>query len=269
VASASVPTQGVIVIPPTGLKARSLPGAVSFSHPALDKRARLVPAERAESAKAAGCLFVSISGLVTRHLESVVYDLAHELLTRDATKQLIEEVRRTSPTVVDELIPEVMKLGEVQQVLRGLLREGVPIRQLSTILEALGDHATKIRDTSRLTEVVRKRLARTISSRYQDSDGLLHVVTLDPELEDQLTLATAEHGECLSLPQKMTFQDVLRKTLDRLLTENRPPVLLTKSDLRLAVRQVAQAAVPGVVVIGRDEVTPESQIRSVGIVGLI
>jgi flagellar biosynthesis component FlhA len=129
--------------------------------------------------------------------------------------------------------------------------------------------ATTIRDTSRLTEVVRKRLARTISSRYQDSDGLLHVVTLDPELEDQLSLATAEQGECLSLPQKMTFQDVLRKTLDRLLTENRPPVLLTKSDLRLAVRQMAQAAVPGVVVIGRDEVTPESQIRSVGIVGLI
>ena len=268
VAQGSVPQQGVVVVPPLGAKLRTLPGAVSYTHPALDNRARLIPVDRVTEAKAAGCRIMTPSSLVSQHLEYVVKDLSHELLTRDATRQLIDEVKKTSPTVVEELIPSVLKLAEVQQVLRGLLRERVPIRQLPAILETLGDHGSQTQDISRLTELVRRRLARAITARYLDPDGRLHVVTLDPQLEDSLSLAEAEPLDALTAPQRTLFQQMLRGTLEKLLAENRRPILLTKSELRLAVRQIARAVMPSVIVLGKDEVTPDSQIRSVGIVGL-
>ena len=111
---------------------------------------------------------------------------ADEMLTRDAAKHLIDELRQTSPAVVDELIPGVMKLAEVQQILQMLLREGVPIRQLGPILETLGDYAPRTKDPILLAEYVRRRLARTICDRYRDQDSRLHVVTLDPALEERI-----------------------------------------------------------------------------------
>ena len=109
-------------------------------------------------------------GAIAAHLNETVRQHADELLTRDAVKHLIDELRQTSPAAVDELIPGMMKLGEVQQVLQLLLREGVPIRQLGPILETLGDHAPRTRDPIMLTELVRQRLARTICTRYRDED---------------------------------------------------------------------------------------------------
>lgn len=269
VATGAISTEGVVVIPPPGMKSRSLPGAVAFAHPAIEKRARLVPLDRVSDAKAAGCQIISTSDLITRHLSAVVRGYSHELLTRDATRKLIDEVKRTSPTVVDELIPDVLKLSEVQQVLQRLLREGVPIRQLPSILEALGDHAHLTKDQAQLTEFVRKRLARTISAQYRDRSGTLNVVTLDPELEDQLSVAANEQLDVLTSTEKSNFQTILQRTLDRLRNEDHPPVLLTKSDIRLAVLKLARAVVPNVIVLGQDEVAQGSQIRSVGIVGLV
>ena len=161
VANGSIPTNGFIVVPPVGTKSRNLPGAVPFTHPATPKHTRLLPLERVGDAKAMGCEMISSSNLITRHLQTVVYDMADELLTRDATRLLVDELKRTTPTVVDELIPAVMKLNEVQHVLRGLLREKIPIRQLSTILEALGDYASECKDTEQLIELTRRRLTRT------------------------------------------------------------------------------------------------------------
>ena len=131
---------------------------------------------------------------IATHLGETVRQHADELLTRDAVKHLIDQLRETSPAVVDELIPGVMKLGEVQQVLQMLLREAVPIRQLGPILEALGDYAPRTKDPIVLTEHVRRRLARTLSTRYRDQDHRLHVVTLDPALEERIQ-AGFEHGE--------------------------------------------------------------------------
>ena len=268
VCTGSIPENGMIVVPPVGTKSRNLPGAVAFSHDAVPARARLLPLDRIGDAKATGCEIISNASLISRHLRSVAYNMADELLTRDATKQLLDEVRRTSPTVVDELIPGSMKLAEVQQVLRGLLRERIPIRQLATILEALGDHASKTKDIARLTELTRRRLSRTISQRFRADDGLLHVVTLDPALEDQISISQ-EQLDALPREQKLSFQATLRKALERLMSENRTPILLTKSELRLAVLRLAKAAVPDIVVLGQEELTADLQIRSVGIVGLI
>lgn len=266
VTRSTLPTKGVVVLPPAGMKQRSLPGSTPVSHPAVGPAALLVAADRIGEARAAGCEIISPSVLVARHLKAIVHELGHELLTRDSTRKLIDEVKRTSPTAVSELIPDVLKLSDVQQVLRNLLREGIPIRQLSLILEALGDCASTTKDPVKLTEFVRRRLARTISARYRDPNGLLHVVTLDPELENQL--AAVADGDVFTGAEKLTFQDVLRRAIERLLEENRPPIVLTKSDLRLAVLRLARAVTPDVVVMGLDEVANGSQIKSVGIVGL-
>ena len=267
VATGKIPLTGVVCVPPDRSRSRIFTAAASFSHPTVPPGAKLISTDRVAEVRAAGGRIVSASQLVAGHLQSIVHEFGHELLTRDATRKLIDEVKRNSPTVVDELIPDVLRLSEVQQVLRNLLREGVPIRQLPLILEALGDYAPENRDTAALTELVRKRLARTISARYRDNAGLLHVVTLDPQLED--LLSNAATGDVFSASEKLTFQEMLRKTMERLVAENRPPILLTKSDLRLAVLRLARAVVPGVVVIGQDEVAQGSQVRSVGIVGLV
>ena len=123
---------------------------------------------------------VEPTAVLATHLQEIVRRHADELLTRDATKHLIDELKKTSPAVVDELIPSPMKLADVQQVLQMLLREEVPIRQLSLILETLGDYAGKTKDLVFLTEYVRHRLARTICTRYRDAEGRLFVLTLDP-----------------------------------------------------------------------------------------
>ena len=268
VAEGTIPRDGAIVIPPEGMKPRSLPQARPFAHPAVSSRAKMISPDRVSDARAQGCQVINPSQLVAQHLRRTAYDLSHELLTRDATQGLLDEVRKTSPAVVDELIPSLMKLGQVQQVLQGLLKEGIPIRQLPTILEALCDHRPETDNLAFLIELVRKRLARTISARYRSSDGQLHVVTLDPRLEQQLANSDVGMKELLSPKQCSTFQELLRTSLHRLLQENRPPVLLTRNDIRLAVRNLASTVVPNVVVLGQGEVTSDSQIRSVEIVGL-
>lgn len=268
VADDTTPKDGQIVVPPIGLKSRQLPSARDFSHPAIAQRAKLISPDRVAEARAVGCQVISTSQLISQHLRVLVYSLSHELLTRDATRQLLDEVKKTSPAVVDELIPNIMKLGQVQQVLQGLLREGVPIRQLSTILEALCDCRAETDNLAQLTERVRQRLARTISARYSGTDGRLHVVTLDPQLEAQLAAANNAQLETLDATQRTSFQELLIVAMRRLQNENRPPILLTRSEIRLAVRNLAMSVVPGVVVLGQGEVTSDAQIRSVGIVGI-
>ncbi len=238
-----------------------------FIHPALRQGGIAIDYEQARLAQSAGYRILSSSELIAEHLQQTVRQLAHELLTRDATRHLVDELRKTSPTVVEELIPEVMKLSDVQQVLQSLLREGIPIRQLSRILEALGDFAPKTRNLSELTELVRRRLARTISARYSDNEGRLHVVTLDPRLEHMI----AEHpggdrATGLGTERQKQICRAIESSVELLEQSGRPPIVLTDSATRRAVRTVTQPAIPRLVVLGREEITRETRVLSVDIV---
>ena len=214
-------------------------------------------------------LLLLVAAVAVIDVVVIIHQHAHcrRVLAGNLIDNMILAIIRSHVQNIEEGLFVRMLRPDFELVLRNLLREGVPIRQLPLILEALGDYAPENRDTAALTELVRKRLARTISARYRDNAGLLHVVTLDPQLED--LLSNAATGDVFSASEKLTFQEMLRKTMERLVAENRPPILLTKSDLRLAVLQLARAVVPGVVVIGQDEVAQGSQVRSVGIVGLV
>ncbi len=167
---------------------------IATKDPAFGSDAKWINPGLADQAELYGYTVVEPGAVLATHLTEVCRRHADEILTRDATKHLIDELKTTSPAVVNELIPSVMTLAEVQAILQLLLREQVSIRQLSVILETLGDHAPRSKDPILLTEYVRHRLARQICTRYRNAEGELYVVAFDPALEDRIR-AGFEHTE--------------------------------------------------------------------------
>ena len=253
----------------SGMSKGHLPGE-EVRDPAFQRVAYWIEPSWKDRAVMQGFSPVEPSSVLATHLQEVVRRHADELLTRDATKHLIDELKKTHPAVVDELIPGVMKLAEVQQVLQLLLREEVPIRQLGTILETLGDHGSRTKDPIWLAEYVRHRLARTICSRYRDKEQRLHVVTLDPGLEDRIA-AGIEHSE-RGLFIRMSPQavektcELIGEEVRKLTRANHSPVLLVSPQIRPGLKQLTAANLPRLVVLSYNEVTRDTQIESVAIV---
>ncbi|MGO8688204.1 MAG: flagellar biosynthesis protein FlhA [Thermoguttaceae bacterium] len=223
-----------------------------------------------EQAEMFGYTVVEPCSVIATHLTETVRRHADEILTRDATKHLVDELKQTSPTVVDELIPGAMKLAEVQQILQMLLRERVPIRQLAAVLETLGDYAPRTRDPVLLTEYVRHRLARTICTRYRDHDNRLHVVTLDPALEDRVR-AGFEHNEkglfIRMSPQAVeTTCRLIAASVERLTMANHSPVVLVSPQIRAALKQMTMPHLPHLVVLSYNEITRDTKIESVAMI---
>ncbi len=237
----------------------------AFGTPAL----WIAPALR-EQAEMYGYTVVEPGAVIATHLTETIRKHADELLTRDATKHLLEELKKTSPAVVEELIPGQMKLAEAQQILQMLLREQVPIRQLGAILETLGDYAPRTRDAILLAELVRARLARTISTRYRDPSGRLHVLTLDPALEDRIR-AGFEHTE-RGIFVRMSPQAVeatcrlIAAEAEKLSRENRPPILLVSPQVRAGLKQMTSAHLPNLVVLSYNEITRDTKIEALAMV---
>jgi flagellar biosynthesis protein FlhA len=183
---------------------------------------------------------------------------------------LIDQLKQTSPTVVEELMPGLMKLADIQHVLQLLLREDIPIRQLSTILETLGDNAQRLKDPMLLTEYVRHRLARTISQRFRDNQQRLHVVTLDPAMEDRIA-ASMEHTDRgllirMSPPVIEATCQQIAIQIKKLEQAGRPRILLVSPRIRPAVRQITQNYLPDLRVLSYNEVTRDTQLEAIGLV---
>jgi len=223
-----------------------------------------------DQAEMFGYTVVEPGSVIATHLTETVRRHADEILTRDAAKHLVDELKQTSPAVVDELIPDVMKLAEVQQILQMLLREGVPIRQLGAILETLGDYAPRSKDPVLLTEYVRHRLARTICTKYRDAENRLHVVTLDPALEDQIRAGFDhnEHGLFIRLsPQAVeTICRQIAGEVEKLVAAGHPPVVLVSPQLRAALKQMTTPHIPQLVVLSYNEVTRDTIVDSMAMV---
>ncbi len=210
------------------------------------------------------------AAVLATHLTEVCRRHADEILTRDATKHLVDELKTTSPTVVSELIPSVMSLAEVQAILHLLLREQVSIRQLSVILETLGDYAPRSKDPILLTEYVRHRLARQICTRYRNAEGELYVVAFDPALEDRIR-AGFEHTE-RGLFIRMSPQAV--EATCRAISErdhqahgrSHTPIVLVSPQIRAAVKRLTENHLPQLVVLSFNEVTRDTKIVTVGMV---
>lgn len=210
--------------------------------------------------------------VLVSHLKSVSKVHADELLTRDAVKHLLDQLRETSPAVVDELIPEVMTLGQVQQVLQLLLREDVPIRQLGTILEALGDTAPQSKDPAVLSEAVRQRLTRTICTRFSDDEATIHVLTLDADLEDQIAENSQQTAQGLFVGIGPELVDLtcgkIQEAAKKLLADGHPPVVLVGPRIRAAVKQITSSSLPWLKVLSFSEITRDTKVHSYGVISL-
>ena len=179
------------------------------------------------------------------HLHEVVREHAAELLTRQQVHGLLDNLRLTSPKVVDELVPSLLKTSQVHQVLENLLRERVPIRDLETILETLADYAEHIRNPVLLTEYVRGALARTICQRQRDEQRTLRVLTLDPDLEDVIAAGVHFTDNDFTLKLSLPTTDAIRRSLAESLTETDANIVLTTSStIRLGLRHITATTFP-------------------------
>ncbi|WP_417736460.1 flagellar biosynthesis protein FlhA [Rosistilla oblonga] len=238
--------------------------------PMYNQPAVWIDPTRREQAMIYGYRIAEPGSVITTHLKMIAKRHAEELLSRDATKHLIDELQKSAPTVVDELVPGVMKLAEVQQVLQMLLREDIPIRQLSTILETLGDYAPKTKDPVWLTEYVRHRLARTISTRYRDEHSRLHVVTMDPALEDRIAAGIEHNDRGLFIRMSPAAVDVtcnrLGEELKKLTAAGHPPVVLVSPRIRPGLKQLTNSSLPRIHILSYNEITQDTAIESIGLV---
>lgn len=260
---------GMFLAMDSGVTTGKVPGTPT-TDPAFGMPAVWINPAHREAAEMYGYTVVEPGSVVATHLTQMVRKHASEILTRDATKHLIDELKKTSPAVVDELIPSVMKLPEVQQILQMLLQEEVPIRQLGPILETLGDYATRIKDPITLTEYVRHRLARTICAKYRDAANRLSVVTLDPGMEDRIRAGIEQNDRGLFI--RMSPQVIeatcrhIGKHVEKLTAAGRPPIILVSPQIRAAVKQMTEPRLPQLIVLSYNEITRDTVIDAVSLV---
>jgi len=231
---------------------------VATKEPAFGVDALWIREENRGRAGALGYTVVDIESVLSTHLTEVVREHAAELLTREEVHRLVERAQSESAAVVREVVPDLLKVGQVQKVLQRLLREKVPIRDLEAILEALADWAPRTQDPEVLTEYVRHALARTLCRQHAGADGSLHVITIDPGLEEYIAGAI-EHGErgsFLRLSPEMSDPIIraVTRALERLVGEGYAPVVLTSPQVRLQLLRLLENAIPGVVVLSYNEV---------------
>jgi len=214
---------------------------------------------------------VEASAVLATHLTELVKSHAYELLTRQEVKNLIENLKQRCPALVEEVIPTLVKPGELQRVLQNLLRERVPIRDLETILEAIGDCATRTKDLDVLTEYARNAMARTICKQYVDDSDKIWCVTLDPTLEEFVNgHVDRERGGAVSLPPA-TQQQIVKSIAEKvgeLLQAGRNAVVLCSPQIRSVVRRMIEPALPQAAVLAYNEVTSDVAVEAVGMAGL-
>lgn len=225
---------------------------------------------QAEQAEEIGYELMGPAEVLLEHLAEVSSRLAHELLTQDSVRYLLDQLGKTSSDIVNELIPNVLRLGEVQRVLQELLRERVPIRQLGLILETLGEAATATRDADTLVATVRRRLARTLIQQHTSPDGRMYVFRLDAQLELQLG---KQLGEIESQRPKHLVNGRTESLLDpvlregrRWVAENPQPVLLVPGAMRPTVFRALAANNLDLAVLAYEEIPPEAIVETVAIV---
>ncbi|QDU55331.1 flagellar biosynthesis protein FlhA [Aeoliella mucimassa] len=260
---------GMLLAIDSGMTSNPIDG-IPTTDPAFGTEARWIQPGLQDQAELFGYTVAEPAAVLATHLTEVCRRHADEILTRDATKHLIDELKNVSPTVVDELIPGTMSLAEVQGVLQLLLQEQVSVRQLAMILETLGDYAPRTKDPVLLTEYVRHRLARQICTRYRDSENQLHVVALDPAVEDRIR-AGAEHNE-RGLFIRMAPQAIeatcarIKLEIEKLANFGHTPIVLVSPQVRAALKQVTQNHLPQLVVLSFNEITKDTKIVTHGLV---
>ena len=223
--------------------------------------------ERAESL---GYTVVDPPSIIATHLTEIIRQHIAELLTRQDVQNLVNNLKETNPSLVDELIPKLLGLGEVQKVLQNLLKEGISIRDLLTIFETLADYAPSTRDTDILTEYVRQSLKRAISNKFFPPNETTSVVTLDPKIEQEImaSVKQTENGAYLTLDPERTKAIIKSVETEIAKLENlgKNPIIITSPIVRMYFKRLTEDYVKDLIVVSYNEVENNVELQSVGMV---
>lgn len=245
---------------------------LATKEPAFGLDAVWVTPARREEAEMAGYTVVDLPTVMATHITEMVRTHAHELLGRQEVSQLVENLKKTHPKVVEDLIPDALSLGGVVRVLQNLLKEQISVRDLLTIFETLADESVRTKDLDLLTEAVRKQLSRSITAKYSAEDGSVSVMTFDGKLEELVSnsLLQTEQGVQLVMdPQSASkmIANIAQKI------ESHPeiagqPILLTSPTVRRHIFKLVSRFIPQLIVLSHSEITADARVQSVATVGM-
>ncbi len=247
---------------------------VDTTEPAFGLAALWITEEQRHDAEHRNYTVVEPSSVISTYLTELVRRHAEELLTRQEVNRLLDHLRERAAKLVEEVIPEVLKPGEVQRVLQALLRERVPIRDLETILETIADISARTKDAEILAEYARNALARTLCHQYKGDDGRIHCITFDPSLEQLIgkNIERSDHGAVMALPPDVQTKIVsaIKSEVDKAsaAAHGRPPVILASPQIRVWVRKMLEVQLPAVAVLSYNEIVRGFEVESHGMVVL-
>lgn len=252
----------------SGTVFEEVPG-IETIEPAFGLPALWIPETEREQAELNGYTVVDAVSVLATHLTEVIKMHAAEILGRQETQNLIDNLHQTNAALVDDVVPELMSVGEIQKVLANLLRERISIRDMATILEVLSDYARATKDTEILTEYVRHAMARQITQQYVQNNTI-SCVTLDPGLENRIAggVQRTDHGSYVNLdPDSMQrLITALNTELTKLTNMGYQPIVLTSPAVRLYFRKLVERSVPGIIVLSHAEVDQTVEIQILGVV---
>jgi len=238
--------------------------------PAFGLPAWWITAAQRDEAELAGYTVVDPTSALVTHLSEVLRSALGEILSRDDVKDLVEHAKKTAPAVVEELVPAKLGHGEIHQVLRNLLADGVPLRNMPAILEALADGVARTKDPEALSELVRGRLGRVLCELHADPQGVLHAVTLDPAVEARLAAAVGGAKDPDAAPVGPAY---LQKLVERIAQavagaskSGKDAVVLARSNVRRFLNELVRASLPKVAVLSYNEVVPARAVETAAMV---
>ena len=243
---------------------------IETEEPAFGTPAIWIEAEQRERAEMANYTVVDPGSVMATHLTEIIKSHAYELLGREEVKKLIDNVKEENEAVVDELMPDLMNLGEIQKILQNLLWENIPIKNLVLILETLADHAGRTQDQTILTEYVRQGLSRQISNQFTDENNNLNVFTIDPQKEEKLanSLEQSDQGNYLSL-EPAEAQNLINNIVQQakqLLEQGDEPILLTSPMIRRPIKEMVHRTFSDLTVLSFNELESDVDLQVQGVV---
>ncbi len=265
VASAEILTDHYLALD-SGNLAEEVDG-IDTVEPAFNIPAKWISQDRKMQAEIAGYTLIDPTSVIITHLSEVIKAHAHELLTRQEVNRLLDNIKKENPVLVEETVPTLVTVGELQKVLANLLREGIPIRDMESILETVADYAATVKDADMLTEYVRQALKRTITHKFAAANQL-RVLTLDTELENLIMggVKRSEHGSYLAIDP-----DVIQKIVNALLEQINKvkeivpnPIVLTSPIVRVYFKKIADQFCPNTYVLSFNEIDNNVQIQALG-----
>jgi flagellar biosynthesis protein FlhA len=246
-----------------------LPG-VTTTEPAFGLPATWIPDAARAEAEALGYTVVDSESVIVTHLTEAIRTEASELLTRQETRQLLDQLKESNAAVVEEVVPDVLSLGEIQRVLQALLREGVSIRDLGVIVEAIGDKARLTRDPALLAEYARQALGRSITAPFIGADRKLRAIALDPVIEQEVSesITATSDGEYLAMEpsRAQALVSALRDRAEGASAQGARPVLLCSARVRRHLRRLCEQSLPNLAVCSYNEIVPGIRVETVGVV---